>query len=107
MTVSTRFLESDNKAVITIAGEFNFQSHKAFLKAVRSTPKASSYEVDLTEVTAVDSSALGMLLILRDIAGGDSAQVSLHGANDDLKNIFQLTKFSNLFHISNLYQSVA
>jgi anti-anti-sigma factor len=55
--------------------------------------------VDLKDATYLDSSALGMLLLLRDHAGGDSSQVKIVNCNADVKKILTISNFEQLFTI--------
>ncbi|MGB4075774.1 STAS domain-containing protein [Pseudomonas sp.] len=86
---------------ILIQGRFDFGAHQEFRNAyerVNSTPK--SYVVDLKDTTYLDSSALGMLLLLRDHAGGDSAQIRLLNCNPDVRKILAISNFEQLFKIA-------
>ena len=58
------------------------------------------YVVDLKEATYLDSSALGMLLLLRDHAGGDDAEVQVINSNSDVRKILAISNFDKLFDIS-------
>ena len=53
----------------------------------------------MTAASYLDSSALGMLLLLRDYAGGDSASITIVHCNDDIKKIFAISNFEQLFDI--------
>ncbi|MEG6624325.1 anti-anti-sigma factor, partial [Pseudomonas aeruginosa] len=60
---------------IMILGRFEFGANQDFRDAyerVAITPRR--YVVDLRNAIYLDSSALGMLLLLRDHAGGENAQ---------------------------------
>ena len=59
----------------------------------------SRYVVDLNRTTYLDSSALGMLLLLRDHAGGDSAEIKIVNCNQDVKKILTISNFEQLFTI--------
>lgn len=86
---------------ILIQGRFDFGAHQEFRNAyerVDSTPQR--YVVDLKDTTYLDSSALGMLLLLRDHAGGDSAQISLLNCNPDVRKILAISNFEQLFRIA-------
>ena len=61
--------------------------------------EVSCYVVDLKDATYLDSSALGMLLLLRDHAGGDSSQVKIVNCNADVKKILSISNFEQLFTI--------
>jgi anti-anti-sigma factor len=85
---------------IRIKGRFDFSTHKDFRSAYESSPSAlSSFVVDLREATYLDSSALGMLLLLRDHAGGDGSRVRIVNCNSDVKKILAISNFEQLFTI--------
>ena len=60
-------------------------------------PKPKAYVIDLKESDYLDSSALGMLLALRDYAGGDEANIRIVDSNPDVKKILVITKLDELF----------
>ena len=80
MAISTQLSADGQELTIAIQGRFDFGAHQAFRDAyerVDGTPKR--YQVDLQGTTYLDSSALGMLLLLRDHAGGDHRRQPFHG----------------------------
>ncbi|MDP3977620.1 MAG: STAS domain-containing protein [Pseudomonas sp.] len=86
---------------IVIQGRFDFGAHQEFRDAyerVNLSPKR--YVVDLKDTTYLDSSALGMLLLLRDHAGGDHAQISLLNCNPDVRKVLAISNFEQLFQIT-------
>lgn len=85
---------------INIEGRFDFSSHQEFRRAYEvSGIKPASYVVDLKATTHLDSSALGMLLLLRDYAGGDKSTISIVNCNDDVKKILSISNFEQLFTV--------
>ena len=54
----------------------------------------------MKDTTYMDSSALGMLLLLRDHAGGDTAEVQVVNSNSDVRKILGISNFDKLFDIS-------
>lgn len=92
---------SDGKELtIRIKGRFDFSTHQDFRNAYEQTPEMpESYVVDLREATYLDSSALGMLLLLRDYAGGDTGRVRIVNCNPDVKKILVISNFEQLFTI--------
>ena len=73
-------VKEGSKAVIKLMGRFDFNAHREFRSAYDSLVadvSISSVVVDFTGVDYLDSSALGMLLILRDKMGGGNKEVSL------------------------------
>ncbi|HSC84802.1 MAG TPA: STAS domain-containing protein [Pseudomonas sp.] len=97
----TALASSDGQELtIQIQGRFDFSAHQEFRDAyerVSTTPKR--YVIDLKGATYLDSSALGMLLLLRDHAGGDHARINLINCNPDVRKILSISNFEQLFHI--------
>jgi HptB-dependent secretion and biofilm anti anti-sigma factor len=90
-----------DELLIAISGRFDFSAHQEFRKAYEEADsKPATYVIDLKETTYLDSSALGMLLLLRDYAGGDSAQISINNCNNDVKKILTISNFEQLFKIA-------
>lgn len=58
------------------------------------------YVVNLQGTTYMDSSALGMLLLLRDHAGGDEADIRLLNCSPDVRKILSVSNFEQLFVIA-------
>ena len=86
--------------VISIEGRFDFSAHQEFRDSYERVPsEPNSYVVDLNRTTYLDSSALGMLLLLRDHAGGDSAAIKIVNCNQDVKKILTISNFEQLFKI--------
>lgn len=70
MSVESVVSPDGKKLTIVIKGRFDFSSHQLFRDAYERFYKApDTYIVDLKDTTYLDSSALGMLLLLRDHAG--------------------------------------
>lgn len=85
---------------INIEGRFDFSSHQEFRRSYEGVAKKpEAYVVDMKQTTYLDSSALGMLLLLRDFAGGDESQISIVNCNDDVKKILSISNFEQLFTI--------
>jgi len=98
----TSNLSNDGKLLtITVQGRFDFSSLQAFRGSYEKVmPKPSSFVIDLKESEYLDSSALGMLLALRDYAGGDGADLSVINCNTDVKKILVITKLDELFQVA-------
>ncbi|MDX2507148.1 MAG: STAS domain-containing protein [Gammaproteobacteria bacterium] len=90
-----------NKVNIVISGRFDFSSHKEFRDVYRNAPSGSDNEfiIDLSATDYIDSSALGMLLLLREHAGSDHAKIKLQACRDNVKDILIVSNFDKLFTI--------
>ncbi|MGH8380231.1 STAS domain-containing protein [Pseudomonas sp.] len=94
-------LSQDGKLTIKVKGRFDFGKHQEFREAYERKPKKpDSVEVDLKEATYLDSSALGMLLMLRDHVGGDDSDIRVVNASADVRKILAISNFDKLFDIS-------
>jgi anti-anti-sigma factor len=56
--------------------------------------------VDLQATDYMDSSALGMLLVLRERAGGDRAQIRIVNCKPEIRRILDIARFGQLFQIA-------
>ncbi len=101
MSVESDVSPDGKKLTIAIKGRFDFGSHQMFRDAYERFYKVPDlYVVDLKETTYMDSSALGMLLLLRDHAGGEAAEVQVINSNSDVRKILAISNFDKLFDIS-------
>lgn len=100
MTIQARLSEDGEELTISIAGRFDFSSHQAFRDAYERVPgRPRRYLIDLREATYLDSSALGMLLLLRDHAGGERARIQLINSSPEVRKILSISNFEQLFRI--------
>ena len=92
----------DGKTVIQLQGRFDFNAHREFREAVEQAVKEAVTQilVDLGAVDYLDSSALGMLLMLRDKMGGANKDVALTGVRGNVKQVLDIANFGKLFQIS-------
>ncbi len=100
MTISSQMSESGNELTISVSGRFDFSLHQEFRAAYAElASKPEKYRIDMRDANYLDSSALGMLLILRDYAGGDQAEVEILNCNGDVRKILTISNFEQLFTI--------
>ncbi len=92
----------DNKATIRLSGRFDFNDHRVFKSTyvqLLQQDKITALEVDLGEVNYIDSSALGMLLLLREQAQAVGKTVALVRPNKTVQQILEIANFGKLFKI--------
>ena len=100
MPVNTRNSADGQTRTIAIEGRFDFSTHQAFRDAYeKDSEGVRHWVVDMTDTTYLDSSALGMLLLLRDFAGGDRASIRIENCNSDVRRILTISNFEQLFTI--------
>lgn len=100
MPLTTKKSTDGRQITISINGRFDFQLHREFRDAYRNIESpATQYVIDLGGTEYMDSSALGMLLLLREHAGGDKADVSIINTGPEIKQILTISNFHQLFKI--------
>ena len=100
MAISGNVGDGGNSVVINISGRFDFNAHHDFRNIYRNEKSNAAYIIDMSGTEYIDSSALGMLLLLREHAGNEGANITINGCNDDIKKIFAISNFDKLFTIS-------
>lgn len=96
-------LNESGKATIKLTGRFDFNTHREFRAAYEplvGDTAIRSVVVDFSGVDYLDSSALGMLLMLRDKLGGANKEVALAGVRGNVKQVLDIANFGKLFQIS-------
>lgn len=86
-------------AVIAINGSFDIASYDAFNQAYkRYLGSVSYFKIDLACTHYMDSSALGMLLLLKETAG-DEVKIELINPSEEVAQVLQVAQFNQLFTI--------
>ena len=95
-------IKTDQGATIRLEGRFDFGTHRDFRAAVDKAlleTAGNQLVVDLGAVDYVDSSALGMLLMLRDKANTVHKTASLVNARGNVRQVLDIANFGKLFSI--------
>jgi len=99
MSVSTVESPDSDEVVIKVSGRFDFSCHQEFITGYKAYPPGEKgYVVDLSQADFMDSSAMGMLLQLREY-GNRRAGVALVNGSDSVKDILRIANFDKLFTI--------
>ena len=101
MSIQSNVSSDGSILTISIDGRFDASSLDDFRRSYEDLDAGSvgEYQVDLKDTVHLDSSALGMLLVLRDFAGGDQANISIKNCSPEVKKIFAISSFTQLFDI--------
>ncbi len=100
--MDTKVTSIEGRAVIRLEGRFDFNAHREFREAVDSAMQMQGIreiQLDLFKVAYLDSSALGMLLMLRDKAQGKNLRVQLANCGAAVRQVLEIANFSKLFTI--------
>lgn len=90
-------------AVLTLSGRFDFNAHRDFREGYESLLQNSAVnalDVDMGAVEYLDSSALGMLLLLKDRATARNVKLALTRTSGNVRQILEIANFNKLFSIS-------
>ncbi|HEU0187607.1 MAG TPA: STAS domain-containing protein [Gallionellaceae bacterium] len=91
-----------NTVNIRLNGRFNFDSHREFRSAYDphlNNTAVANIDIDLSKVDYLDSSALGMLLMLRERAQAASKKLTLSKPSQNVAQILDIANFAKLFEI--------
>lgn len=92
----------DETTTIHIEGVFSLHAYRHFESAyspIVNCPKNKNIVVNLAAVEGIDSSALGMLIELRQHAQAGKKLVHLSNPNDRVRQILNIACFHKLFDI--------
>jgi len=92
---------NEDTTKIVISGKFGNGIQKAFRNAYEEN-KAKSYIIDLDKVENMDSSGLGMMLLMRDFVGGEDSDIEIINCSEHILDILHVTCFHKLFKINQL-----
>lgn len=90
----------EGQTTIRLNGRFDFSAHRVFRDAVAQAlvpGQVRELRVDLGDVGYLDSSALGMLLMLRDKARAADCALALANCTGNVKQILDIANFGRLF----------
>jgi len=98
----TAQVSSDEKTVtISIDGRFDFSYQKEFREAYRNNCTSGQlFKVELARTEYMDSSALGMLLLLKEHADSCKGKVLLNKPSEGIKKILDMANFKRQFDIN-------
>ena len=96
-------VEKDSgKARLVLQGRFDFQTNRDFRAACDNSLSANdvkSIEVDMNGVEYLDSSALGMLLVLRDKGSAANKAIAISNCRGQVREVLDIANFGKLFTI--------
>ena len=94
---------SNGSATITLSGRFDFNVNKEFRTAYESflgKNNVKTIELDFSGVEFIDSSALGMLLVLREKATETGQALKLANCRGTIRQVLDVAHFERFFNIS-------
>jgi anti-anti-sigma factor len=100
----------DHSARIIMSGSFDFKVHRDFKNAYTAlldNAAVREIEIEMSNVDYMDSSALGMLMLLKERAGARNNLVSLVNTSGAVSQMLEVANFSTVFNFKQtaLFQS--
>lgn len=92
----------NSTARIMMSGRFDFNSHRQFRETydeILKNPETGEIEVDLGAVEYLDSSALGMLLLLHEKANSCNKSLALTNCHGIVRQVLEVANFGRLLTI--------
>jgi len=100
MTIQCKNSNDGKQIIISIENRFDFSLHQQFRDAYcQSNTPDITYILDLSKTEYMDSSALGMILLLKDHAQLYSGQLIISKPNDTVNKILEIAQFHRLMTI--------
>lgn len=104
--VNARLTANQRGLVIDVVGRLGLDIHREFRQSYEQSPRCERYAVNLQRCLGIDSSGLGMLLILRDFAQVEKSNMLIVNCPERLGKLLGMAKFDQLFTIQNLSQGL-
>ena len=92
----------DNVARLSMSGRFDFQVHREFkdaYSALLANSAVKEIEIEMSRVEYLDSSALGMLILLNERAKEAKKSVVLQSPSAVVEQVLNVANFGKIFTI--------
>jgi anti-anti-sigma factor len=100
MSVKKHVSDDLKNVEISIDGRFDFSLHQHFRDSyVNCKESGSIFTLNLAQTTYMDSSALGMILLLKDHAESYSGKVTICKPSESVNKILEIAQFHRLLTI--------
>jgi len=100
MPVSCNVSKEGNQVTICINQRFDFSLHQLFRDSYsQCVGRNLNYILDLSHIDYMDSSALGMILLLKDHAELHASTLVIKNPNDAVYKILEIAQFHRLMTI--------
>ena len=98
MTCTSKLDQDTDTLTFAISGYFDHQIRPQFSDLLSTHHK--HYIIDFADATAIDSAALGMLLMLKERAEEQDSSLLLHNAGGKILRVFEISNFDKLFQLT-------
>lgn len=94
--------KSDDGRVVTfhIPEKFDYELHSEFRELYQDENKCEDVVLDMRKTEYMDSSALGMMLQLKEFSEKSNSKISVTNTNSNIMKILKIANFDKLFSIN-------
>jgi len=97
MSVNTALSGDNTNLTISIIGSFDYEMVGDF-RATYIDKEDLAYTIDLKQTNHLNSTALGMLLNMRNILG-ENTKISIHNCCPEIKKVLRMSRFDKIFEL--------
>ncbi len=100
MAIVSTVGDSNKDVLIKVSDRFDFSQYKVFRDSYcDSNVAGTAFRLDLSAANYMDSSALGMLLLLKEHADKINGKIVIERPNDSINKILEIAQFHHLMEI--------
>ncbi len=100
MTVKSNISDDYKHLSIKVEKRFDFSQHQHFRDAyIEHTEEGTEFLLDLSQTDYMDSSALGMILLLKDHAENIGGKIVINKPSEAVNKILEIAQFHRLMTI--------
>lgn len=100
MAITSSFDSTKQTLNIQVEDQFDFSKHQDFKDTyVQHADKGTQYVIDLSRTSYMDSSALGMILLLREHANRCEGSLAITKPSDSVYRVLEIAQFPKLIEI--------
>ena len=101
MSITANHNGPENELLLQISDRFDFSMHQDFVDSYREHHAlGASFRLDLSETTYIDSSALGMILLLKEHAQRNMGELIIDRPSRVVSRVLETAQFKYLMTIN-------
>lgn len=100
MSIVKNKSDDGHEMTICLPQTFDFQLHSEFRDLYESESDVTSMVLDMDKTKYMDSSALGMMLQLKEFTDGNDSKVSIKNVHSNILHIIKIAHFDKIFTIT-------
>lgn len=100
MAIKTQISKNGRVITLSIEGRFDFSVHQSFREAYcNNTQRNRQYCLNLSETSYIDSSGLGMILLLKNHTEKTKSEIVIKNPSESVHKILDIAQFHRLMKI--------